>query len=179
MKVRNIIAVLLVLLSLVLLVPGLTQPLITISASIEFLGAPRELFRETRSIIQTVRSLHESGNDFVAGLIFFFGIVVPFAKALALGVMAPLKSPKWRRRIYVFVRDISKWAMNDVFVVAVYVAFLSAKATDNLDAKLETGFYYFAGYCLVSLVSLQLMKLGGNPARVEAAERGPDPASSS
>jgi uncharacterized paraquat-inducible protein A len=75
--------------------------------------------------------------------------------------MVVLRDVAWKRRIFVFVRDISKWAMNDVFVVAVYVAFLSAKATDSLDATLEPGFYYFASYCLVSLVALQMMKLDG------------------
>ena len=48
-------------------------------------------------------------------------------------------------------------SMADVFVVGVYVAFLSAKATDNLDAELHIGFYLFASYCLVALVALQFM----------------------
>ena len=47
--------------------------------------------------------------------------------------------------------------MADVFLVGVYVAFLSAKATDNLDASLEIGFYYFAAYCVVSILSHQVM----------------------
>jgi len=166
MSPRNVVALLLVIVSFFLLVPGLLQPLVTISATIEMLGVSRELFRDTRSIVQSVRSLHQSGNDFVAGLIFFFGIVVPIAKGVALGVMVAVRDPAWKRRIFTFVRDISKWAMNDVFVVAVYVAFLSAKATDSLDAELESGFYYFAAYCLVSLVALQLMQL---PAAREGA----------
>jgi len=166
MTARNVAALILVLVSFVLLYPGLTQPLITISATI--MG--QELFHQTRSILQTVRDLHDSGNDFVAGLIFLFGIVVPIAKGLALGVMSLTRRQRWKGRIFIFVRDISKWAMNDVFVVAVYVAYLSAKATDALDAHLERGFYWFAGYCLVSLAALQLMKLGGR-SRVEHAER--------
>ena len=34
---------------------------------------------------------------------------------------------------------------------------VAAKATDNLDAAAEIGFYYFAAYCLVSLLALQFM----------------------
>ena len=49
--------------------------------------------------------------------------------------------------------------MADVFVVGVYVAYLSAKATDNLDARIEDGFYWFVSYCLVSLLALQFMKI--------------------
>jgi len=168
MKARNVIAVVLVLLSFVILIPGLLRPLITISASIEAFGATREIFRETRSIVQTVRSLHESGNDFVAGLIFLFSVVVPFAKGALLALIPFLGSLEARRRVFVIVRDISKWAMADVFVVGVYVAFLSAKATDNLDAELKVGFYYFASYCVVSLLALQFMKVADREAAVAA-----------
>ena len=68
------------------------------------------------------------------------------------------------------MRDISKWAMADVFVVGVYVAFLSAKATDNLDAELQVGFYYFASYCVISLLALQFMKIGEGPAAIGASD---------
>lgn len=160
MRRRNIIAVALVLLSFVILIPGLLRPLITITASIEAFGARREIFSETRSILQTVRNLHQSGNNFVAGLIFLFSVVVPFAKGALLASIPFLRRTASRERIFVLVRDISKWAMADVFVVGVYVAYLSAKATDNLDAQLKIGFYFFASYCVVSLLALQFMKVG-------------------
>jgi uncharacterized paraquat-inducible protein A len=156
---RNIVAVCLLALSFGALWPGLTEPLITLSATMDLLGFERELFRETRSILQTVESLHESGNDFVAGLIFLFGVVVPITKGLLLGVALFLPASGPRRRIDGFARAISKWAMNDVFVVAVYVAFLSANATDGLSATIEPGFYWFVAYVLLSLLSLQFLKL--------------------
>lgn len=156
---NNRIAFALILVSFALLIPGLIQPLLTIKASIEFMGVSRELFTETRSILQTVRSLHESGNDFVSGLILLFSVIVPFAKGAALLVVLALRDPKARHRIHQFIDSISKWSMADVFLVGVYVAFLSAKATDNLDAEIHRGFYYFAAYCLVSISSLYFMTL--------------------
>ena len=69
MKARNMVALGLILVSLAILIPGLTEPLITIRASVSIMGQSHEMFRDTRSIIQTIRNLHESGNDFVAGLI--------------------------------------------------------------------------------------------------------------
>ena len=151
---RNIIAVVLVLVSLVVVVPGLIQPIITLSANM--MG--RQVFAETRSILQTVKDLHESGNDLVAGMILFFSVLVPFIKAVLLGVVGVLKpTMAVRYRIFAFVRGISKWAMADVFVVGVYIAYLSAKATDALDAELHEGFYYFTAYCLISLLSVQVM----------------------
>ncbi len=58
---------------------------------------------------------------------------------------------------------ISKWSMADVFVVAVIVAYLAAQATQNmgeifvLDARFGSGFWFFLGYCLLSIASAQLM----------------------
>lgn len=156
---NNRIALVLILLSFVLLVPGLIKPLLTIDASIEFMGLRRDLFTETRSILQTVRSLHESGNDFVAGLILLFSVIVPFAKGISLLIVLALKNQAARLKIHRFIDNISKWSMADVFLVGVYVAFLSAKATDNLDATIHRGFYYFAAYCLVSITSLHFMRL--------------------
>ena len=151
---RNIIAVVLVVISLVVVVPGLIQPIITLKA----IMMGRQVFAETRSILQTVKDLHESGNDLVAGMILFFSVMVPFIKAVLLGVVGVLKpAVPLRYRIFAFVRGISKWAMADVFVVGVYIAYLSAKATDALDAELHEGFYYFTAYCLISLLSMQVM----------------------
>lgn len=151
---RNIIAVVLVVISLVVVVPGLIQPIITLKA----IMMGRQVFAETRSILQTVKDLHESGNDLVAGMILFFSVMVPFIKAVLLGVVGVLKpTVPVRYRIFAFVRGISKWAMADVFVVGVYIAYLSAKATDALDAELHEGFYYFTAYCLISLLSVQVM----------------------
>ena len=153
---RNLAAVLLVLVSLVLVVPGVLQPIITLSAEMRGL----RVFTQTRSILQTVKDLHESGNYTVAGMILFFSVMVPFIKAVLLGVVGLLRPTQPARyRIFAFVRGISKWAMADVFVVGVYIAYLSAKATDALDAELHEGFYYFAAYCLISLLSVQVMRV--------------------
>jgi uncharacterized paraquat-inducible protein A len=159
MKTRNLISLILVLLSFVLLIPGLVWPLITIRASFVFVGNTMEIFNQTRSIVQSIKDLHESGNDFVAGLILLFSIVVPFVKGALLGVVALVKNPVLRYRIFAFVRSISKWAMADVFAMGVYVAFLAAKAAENFDAEIRVGFYYFVAYCLVSLLALQFMSV--------------------
>lgn len=157
MSRRNAVAVALTVVSLAMLAPGLTRTVLTITASITALGTTREIFRQSQSIIEAVRSLHESGNTFVAGLILLFSILVPFIKALLLGVILALRTPAARYRLYLFVRSVSKWAMADVFAVGVFIAFLAAKATDNLDAVAGPGFYWFAAYCLVSNLAFQVL----------------------
>ncbi len=156
---RNAVAVGLTVVSLAMLAPGLTRTVLTITASITALGTTREIFRQSQSIIEAVRSLHESGNTFVAGLILLFSILVPFIKALLLGVILALRTPAARYRLYLFVRSVSKWAMADVFAVGVFIAFLAAKATDNLDAVAGPGFYWFAAYCLVSNLAFQFLSV--------------------
>lgn len=151
------VAVGLTLVSLGLLIPGLSQPALTIVASIPFGNKPMEIFRQTQNVVEAVRSLYESGNYFVSGLVLLFSIIVPFIKAAILGVILAVKSPAMKYRLYLFVRSISKWAMADVFAVGVFIAFLASKATDNLDAVIGTGFYYFVGYCLVSNVAFQFL----------------------
>jgi uncharacterized paraquat-inducible protein A len=159
MSARNLIALLLTLVAIGLLIPGLTQPVLTITASIEMLGMTREIFRQTQSVLEAVRSLHEAGNDFVAGLILFFSVTVPFLKVLAHGVVLALRNQRARYRLYLFVRTFSKWAMADVFAVGVYIALLAAQATDNLDGVAGPGFYYFAAYCLVSNLAFQVLEV--------------------
>ncbi len=159
MRPRNIAALILILLAFGLLVPGLTQDLMTLKAFVQFGVQRTELFTMTRSILQTVKDLHESGNDFVAGLILLFSVVVPGGKGLLLLVVLATRHSARREKIFNFVGAISKWSMADVFLVGVYVAFLSANAQDNLEATLGVGFYYFAAYCLVSIASHQFMTI--------------------
>jgi uncharacterized paraquat-inducible protein A len=121
------------------------------------MGTTREIFRQTQSIVEAVRRLHESGNSFVAGLILLFSILVPITKAALLGVVLWHRSLETRGRVYRFVRSISKWSMADVFAVGIFIAFLAAKGTDNLDAVAGLGFYCFAGYCLVSNLAFQVL----------------------
>lgn len=160
---RNATALGLTLLSLLMLVPGLTNPMITITASIDAFGTTREIFRQTQSITEAIRSLHDSGNDFVAGLILLFSVTIPFLKAVMLVPVLGLADAGKRYRLYRLVQSISKWSMADVFVVGVFIAMLAAVATDNLDASVESGFYYFTAYCLISNLAFQVLRVEPSP----------------
>ena len=87
MTSRNALALLLTAVSVGLLIPGLTQPVLTIVATMNMLGVTQEVFRQTQSVLEAVRTLQDSDNDFVAGLILFFSVTVPFLKALALVII--------------------------------------------------------------------------------------------
>ena len=155
MSTRNWMALILTVISLGLIIPGLRSDALTITATLPLLKKP--LFEETQSILRAAQRLYDSKNYFVAGLIVFFSIVVPFLKALLLGVILWVKDARTKYRLYLFVRSASKWAMADVFAVGVFIAFMAGNALDNLDAKLHPGYYFFITYCLVSNLSFQFL----------------------
>jgi uncharacterized paraquat-inducible protein A len=159
MSKRNLRAVALSLLSLALLWPGLVEPVLTIRATIELFGTERELTNETRSVLGAIRSLHESGNDFVAGLILLFSVLVPLTKAALLVPIFVWRSTPVAYRLARVVQAISKWSMADVLAVGMLIALLVAKGTANLSAVAGPGFYFFTAYCLVSNAAFQALTI--------------------
>jgi paraquat-inducible protein A len=159
LSARNLLAIALSLISLGLLWPGLVEPVLTIRATMEIFGNVRELSNETRSVLGAVKSLHEGGNDFVAGLILLFSVLVPIIKATLLVPIFALRGSMTSYRLYLFVRAISKWSMADVFAVGMLIALLAARGTANLDAIAGRGFYFFAAYCLVSNAAFQALRM--------------------
>jgi paraquat-inducible protein A len=157
MSPRNRLAIALAIGSIILLWPGLVKPALTIRATVEMFGTTRELSNETRSVVGAVKSLHQSGNDFVAGLIVVFSILIPVTKAALLIPIFTARDATRRARLSRFVRAVSKWSMADVFAVGMLIALLVAKGTANLSAVAGPGFYYFTAYCLVSNLAFQLI----------------------
>lgn len=159
---RNWIGLLMLVLSLVLLVPGLNNDILTldVSFSVPLLGS-QNVFNETRSILGTIDGLFENENALVAYLILLFSVIVPVAKALTLLGALLLPSLSGSRSLHKFVSLISKWSMADVFVVGVFIAFLSTNSNENVGAELHSGFYYFLGYCIVSIATAQVIRIPG------------------
>jgi uncharacterized paraquat-inducible protein A len=101
-----------------------------------------------------------------ATLILLFSVVVPFVKAALVGCAMFVPEPTQRRRVLAFVETIAKWSMADVFVVALFITYLAAMASQNVPgsgppvvaftAQFGAGFYWFAAYCVFSLASQQL-----------------------
>jgi uncharacterized paraquat-inducible protein A len=75
-------------------------------------------------------------------------------------------APGTRRRTLAFVEAIAKWSMADVFVVALFITYLAAMASQStplsgprivaFKAEFGPGFYWFAAYCVFSLATQQL-----------------------
>ena len=120
-----------------------------------------EAYNETRSIISTIQELYNNNNILVAFLIGLFSIIIPMLKGIMLIMAAISKTlaPTLNR-----ISDmISRWSMADVFVIAILVAYLAANAFKDdsgllaFDARLGSGFYFFLGYCLISILATQIL----------------------
>ena len=125
-----------------------------------------EVFQQTRSIVGSVRRLYEVGSPVPATLILLFSVVVPFVKMALVGWAMFVADDARRRRTLTFVEAIAKWSMADVFVVALFITYLAAVASQSAPAagppllafraEFGAGFYWFAAYCVFSLASQQL-----------------------
>lgn len=121
-----------------------------------------EAYTKTRSIAGTVKELFRSGNGFVGFLVMLFSIVIPVTKILLMLVAACFHDAKNSGKAFLISSVISKWSMADVLVIAIIVAFMAANASNmggllNMDARFEFGFYFFLGYCMFSILSMQVM----------------------
>ena len=138
-----------------------------ITAALQSRMTEVEVYHQTRSIVGSVRNLYEVGSPVPATLIPLFSVIVPVTKATLVAWACFLASRERRHRTLRFVAAIAKWSMADVFVVALFIAYLAAQATQNppgdggaaplvvFTARFGSGFYWFAGYCLFSLASQQ------------------------
>ena len=125
-----------------------------------------EVFQQTRSIVGSVRRLYEVGSPVPATLILLFSVIVPLAKMALVGWAVFVADGERRRRTLATVETIAKWSMADVFVVALFIAYLAAMASQSapaagpplvaFTAAFGAGFYWFTAYCLFSLASQQL-----------------------
>jgi len=183
LSVRNKLAFFLSILSFFFFVPGITLNMLSLHSSGSVDTAITEhvqfsLYNNARSLINTIHDLYQSHNEFVAGMILLFSIIVPIVKGVMLLFIFLSKNRLLRAKLFAFIKAIGKWSMADVFVVAIFLAYLPTKSAThhnfqenillgiplNIDflykvtAHLEIGFYFFLAYCMMSLLALQLYK---------------------
>ena len=167
MSIRNIIALLLIIASLICLYPGLVKPILSINIGVDLpiLGSV-DLHNTKQSIMGTIKTLHKNNNSLVAGLILLFSVIVPIIKAISLLLVLFIKKLPFRTHLKKFISLISKWSMADVFVVGIMLAFLATRSDDNIDARLHEGFYYFLAYCMLSILSVVFLKIDDTEIKV-------------
>lgn len=175
--------------SLVLLGLGVFLPMIAIDARISELNFPflgetiqfknQILFYKSKSIMEVVELMMAQNRldlFFVGGLVFLFSVLFPLSKLLSSVVYTFSNRLKNNPVINFLVFKTGKWSMADVFVIAMFMAYLgfdgliteqlnqlqtltksTAVLTTN-NSGLLFGFYAFTGFVLFSLFLAQKMK---------------------
>jgi paraquat-inducible protein A len=168
---RNTIGFVLVLISLVILFPGVSKPVLTVKTTFDasilsdvpyfgaFLQGKLIEQQTTLSVIGSIRELWNQKLYLVSSLILFFSIIVPAIKAVMLLFALALPWLRLSRYFHGFVNFISKWAMADVFVVGITLGFLTFNGNPILGAELHEGYYYFLTYCLISILAAQIIRI--------------------
>ncbi|MDQ7084831.1 MAG: paraquat-inducible protein A [Sulfurovum sp.] len=140
---------------------GLISPLlmVTIHKEVEYLGDIVLSF-ESKGVIGSIEKLFSTGDIVVATVILLFSVIVPILKILSLFFIAIFVKHRFAGHIVAFFKAIGKWSMVDVFVVAVFLVYLTANKADVSRAEVEVGLYFFLAYVLVSmLVSVSASKM--------------------
>ncbi|CAF0990362.1 unnamed protein product [Adineta steineri] len=154
-QIRNLISNILTIVSLGFLIPGLFYPMINVRVTA--LNGMITVAHQTRSILTSISYLFEH-RAYVPGVaIVIFSVVIPFLKAILLLAMNISRNARYNYTVYTIVRDWGKWSMADVFVTAVFLSYLSATVSVDIDCKLLAGFYCFLAYCIISLSAVQVM----------------------
>ncbi len=140
---------------------GLMAPIlmVTIHKQVEYLGDIVLSF-ESKGIIGSIVKLFDGGDFVVAGVILLFSVITPILKICSLLFISLFMESKFAHQIVQFFKAIGKWSMVDVFVVAVFLVYLTANKGDISRAEVEVGLYFFLSYVIVSmLVSLSADKM--------------------
>ena len=123
--------------SIILLVLGVTMPMIDIDARLnsfvfEFLEEEvsfdeQIIYYQSKSIVEVTKTLWKGGSwdlKLVGILVLLFSIVFPFIKLILSGLFLWVDKVKNSSLAKGIIFHLGKWSMADVFVVAIFMAYI-------------------------------------------------------
>lgn len=140
--------------SMVTLCLGLAMPVVQLSSA---------LYEDTRySVLIGLLKFLQSGDYFLALLIFVFSAVFPVVKLIALVYLwfAPTVRENRRRNLRI-IEPLGKWSMLDVLVVILFAG--AVKLGFIADARVLYGAYVYGAAILMSMVAAVLMSNVAGP----------------
>lgn len=110
-------------------------------------------YYQNKGIMEVITMLWKTNNKPVAIAIGLFSVIIPILKLLStlIILLSRTTRAKMFRKVLSF---LAKWSMADVFVVALFLAFLSFSNMSpgvSMDAKILFGLYYFMAYVILSI----------------------------
>ncbi len=173
----------LTLISILLLILGVSLPMIDIDARLDsfvfdLLGEPisfdeQVIYFQSKSIVEVTKTLWLSGGvdlKAVGTLLLLFSIVFPFFKLLLSAGYLFIHSFRLNRVVQNIIFHLGKWSMADVFVVAIFMAYIGMygiitsqlSSIDQNDgglivetlnySQLSLGAFFFTTYTILSII---------------------------
>lgn len=174
---------------MVFLTLGLALPMIDLDArlsevDISLMGEQvhfdeQVMYFQSKSILGVTKTLLEGeGVDLklVGFLILLFSIILPFFKMLLTTFYLYIQKARTSRFVKVVIFYLGKWSMADVFVVAIFMAYIgfygllnsqlasmAGGGSESMDietvnySKLSPGIIFFTLYCLFSILMSSLI----------------------
>lgn len=166
--------------ALIAIIPGLSQPMFSVAVtgkiSSQFGNMSTPILDQTRSILGTINDLFQQSRTIPAVLILLFSVVFPIIKGILIIFSLLTPNGELRARLYRIISAIGKWSMADVFVVAIFLSYLSTtgdthsqmhnikvfgmviplEVITKVMSDVGLGFWCFLGYCLLSLLAVTI-----------------------
>jgi paraquat-inducible protein A len=141
---RRIEVPLLILISLVTLLFALSLPLMKVEKMM--------FWKNEYSIISGIAGLFHENQYVLAAILFFFSLLFPIVKLIALGVLWMTKMTETHRQTVLhWLGILGKWSMLDVFVVAILIVLVKLGPLAKVQPQI--GVYVFAAAIFLSLLT--------------------------
>ena len=144
--------------SIVFLIYGLISPIFLMYITQSFGSDFMILQFESNSIISSIQKLFDQNNYFVGGIILLFSVIFPILKTIVSFVALHIKSINILTKISNISSSLAKLSMTDVFVLSIFLVYLSPKQDGMIKTQLEVGFVFFFVYVFISLFIALLNK---------------------
>jgi len=93
----------------------------------------------------------------LAILLFLFSVFIPITKTLLVTATIFARDHELTVKGLNWSRNIGKWSMTDVFVVAILVVFFANEQDGLTQAEVQVGLCFFAGYVVLSLLGTSII----------------------
>jgi len=148
----------LIFISMISLILGLATPILSIEASKELPVIGQTVLQfQSKGILSSIQSLIEHDNLWIAILLTIFSVVVPIAKTSVVFLTLFARTHHISIKGLHLSKNMGKWSMADVFVIAIIVVFFSSEQEALTKAEIQSGLWFFANYVIMSLIGTQLV----------------------
>ena len=113
------------------------------------------IFADTITLASSIVSLFTSGNYLLGLIVGLFAVVFPIVKLGSLYWLWTFSTVKTVKQNLSWLAAISKWAMLDVFVIALMVVAIKLGAV--MEVELHFGLFFFIAAVILSKVTVRMI----------------------